>query len=54
MRQARLAGTETVLEVYDLFGTVSVIVPEGVEVVVRGGGLFASQKIQAPERALND
>ena len=50
LRQARLAGPETVLEVYNLFGTVTVIVPEGVEVVVRGGGLFASQKIQSPER----
>lgn len=26
------------------------IVPEGVEVVVRGGGLFASQKIESPSR----
>jgi hypothetical protein len=51
LRQARLAGRETALEVYNLFGTVTVIVPEGVEVVVRGGGLFASQKIQSPERA---
>jgi hypothetical protein len=37
-----------VLEVYNLFGTVTVIVPDGVEVAVRGGGLFASQKIEAP------
>ena len=51
LRQARLAGSETTLEVYNLFGTVTVIVPEGVEVVVRGGGLFASQKIESPERA---
>jgi hypothetical protein len=29
---------------------VTVIVPEGVEVIVRGGGLFASQKIESPER----
>jgi hypothetical protein len=50
LRQARLAGPETVLEVYNLFGTVTVIVPEGVEVLVRGGGLFASQKIDSPER----
>jgi hypothetical protein len=49
LRQARLAGPETMLEVYNLFGTVTVIVPEGVEVVVRGGGLFASQKIESPE-----
>ena len=38
------------LEVYNLFGTVTVIVPDGVEVVLRGGGLFASQKIESPER----
>jgi len=50
LRQARLAGPETALEVFNLFGTVTVIVPEGVEVVVRGGGLFASQKIESPER----
>ena len=28
----------------------TVLVPEGVEVAVRGGGLFASQKVEAPER----
>lgn len=50
LRQARLAGPDTVLEVYNLFGTVTVIVPDGVDVVVRGGGLFASQKIESPER----
>ncbi len=50
LRQARLAGPVTALEVYNLFGTVTVIVPEGVEVIVRGGGLFASQKIEWPER----
>jgi Domain of unknown function (DUF1707)/Cell wall-active antibiotics response 4TMS YvqF len=49
LRQARLDDPETVLEVYNLFGTVTVIVPEGVEVVVRGGGLFASQKIESPD-----
>jgi hypothetical protein len=50
LRQVRLDGPETLLEVHNLFGTVTVIVPEGVEVVVRGGGLFASQKIDAPAR----
>jgi hypothetical protein len=29
---------------------VTVIVPEGIEVIVRGGGLFASQKIESPGR----
>ncbi len=41
-------GPETALKVYNLFGTVTVIVP--VEVVARRGGLFASQKIESPER----
>ena len=50
VRKARLAGPEIELEVYNLFGTVTVIVPEGIEVIVRGGGLFASQKIELPER----
>jgi hypothetical protein len=50
LRQARLVGPETTLEIYNLFGTVTVIVPQGVEVVVRGGGLFASQKIESPDR----
>jgi hypothetical protein len=51
LREARLASTETTLDVYNLFGTVTVIVPDGVEVVISGGGLFASQKIEAPKRA---
>ena len=50
LRQARLDGPDTLIEVYNLFGTVTLFVPEGVEVVVRGGGLFASQKIEAPQR----
>jgi hypothetical protein len=53
LRQARLDGPEVVLEVYNLFGTVTVLVPEGVEVVVRGGGLFASQKIESPAQLPN-
>jgi hypothetical protein len=51
LSQARLDGPESALEIYNLFGTVTVIVPEGIDVVVRGGGLFASQKIDSPERA---
>ncbi len=50
LRQARLAGPETTFEVHNVFGTVTVIVPDGLEVVVRGGGLFASQKIELPGR----
>ena len=51
LRQARLAESDTELRVHNVFGTVTVIVPEGVEVSVQGGGLFASQKIESPERA---
>jgi hypothetical protein len=51
LRQARLSASDTELAIHNVFGTVTVIVPEGLEVVVRGGGLFASQKIEAPERA---
>jgi hypothetical protein len=46
LSQARLPGSEVDLEIFNLFGTVTVIVPEGVDVSVTGGGMFASQVIQ--------
>ena len=46
LSQARLAGPEVELRIYNLFGTVTVIVPESVDVSVSGGGMFASQVIQ--------
>lgn len=49
LRHARLSADVTELDVFNLFGTVTVIVPEGVEVSVDGGGLFASQVIDAPQ-----
>jgi hypothetical protein len=49
LRQARLSSDDTEIEVYNLFGTVTVIVPEGVEVSVDGGGMFASQVIDSPQ-----
>jgi hypothetical protein len=48
LRQARLTAAETSIEIFNLFGTVTVIVPAGVRVEVSGGGAFASQVIQAP------
>jgi hypothetical protein len=48
LRQARLNGSDTEIAVHNVFGTVTVIVPEGLEVIVRGGGMFASQKIESP------
>ena len=46
LSQARLPGSEVDLEIFNLFGTVTVIVPESVDVSVSGGGMFASQVIQ--------
>jgi hypothetical protein len=51
LRQARLSADVTELDVFNLFGTVTVIVPEGVEVSVDGGGLFASQVIDSAQVA---
>lgn len=49
LRQARLSAELTEIDVYNLFGTVTVIVPGGIEVTVDGGGAFASQVIDPPE-----
>src|ERR1700753_1643622 len=46
LSQARWAGSEVELEIFTLFGTVTVVVPESVDVSVSGGGMFASQVIQ--------
>jgi hypothetical protein len=51
LRQARLAGPEVELAIHNVFGTVTVIVPEGIAVNVEGGGLFASQVIDSPSVA---
>lgn len=49
LAQVRLPGPEVEMEIFNLFGTVTLIVPEGVRVSVQGGGAFASQVIQSPE-----
>jgi hypothetical protein len=51
LRQARLSAGDSEIEVFNLFGTVTVIVPEGIEVSVDGGGMFASQVIDSPQTA---
>jgi hypothetical protein len=48
LSQARLAASEVEIDVFNLFGTVTLVVPEGVDVSVVGGGMFASQVIQPP------
>jgi hypothetical protein len=46
--QARLEGPEVELDIYNLFGTVTVIAPPGIAVDVSGGGAFASQVLEPP------
>jgi len=50
LTQARLSAAETELDVYNLFGTVTLVVPDEVQVTVTGGGAFASQVIDTPPR----
>ncbi len=50
LREARLAGSEVELDIYNLFGTVTVLVPGGVQLEVEGSAPFASQVIEPPSR----
>jgi hypothetical protein len=45
LREATLAGAEVDLTIRNIFGTVTVFVPEGVDVRIDGGGLLASQHV---------
>ena len=49
LRHATIAAAEVELQVHNVFGTVTVVVPEGAVVEVEGGGLFASEDVQMPE-----
>jgi hypothetical protein len=46
---ATLTGADTTLHVRNWFGTVTIIVPRGVEVSVDGGGPFGTREIQLPD-----
>lgn len=48
LRQATLHGDVVEVRVFNLFGTVTVVVPDGITVTVDGGGMFASQVIEPP------
>jgi hypothetical protein len=48
LRQATLHGDVVELEIFNLFGTVTLVVPQGIQVTVEGGGMFASQVIEPP------
>jgi hypothetical protein len=50
LAQARLSGLDTDLEIYNLFGTVTIRVPEGIRISVEGGGAFASQVVAPSEQ----
>jgi hypothetical protein len=49
LAQVRMPGPEVELKIFNLFGTVTLIVPEGVRVSLEGGGLFASQVVHSPQ-----
>ena len=46
LRAARLAGPAVELDIFNLFGTVTVLVPTGVQVDVEGSAPFASQVVE--------
>ena len=48
LRQATLHGELVEIDVFNAFGTVTLIVPDGIQVTVTGGGAFASQVIEPP------
>ena len=48
LREGRLPGPEVELEIFNAFGTVTVLVPAGISVEVEGGGMFASQVLEPP------
>jgi hypothetical protein len=47
--RATLAGAETTLNVRNWFGTITIIVPRGVEVSVDGGGPLGTREIDLPD-----
>jgi Cell wall-active antibiotics response LiaF, C-terminal len=50
LREATLLAAEVELTIRNIFGTVRVLVPEGVDVRLDGGGLFASQHVDTSPR----
>ena len=50
LRQVRLDSADVELNLHNLFGTITILVPAGVIVEVSGGGPFASQVIEPPAR----
>ena len=47
--RATLAGAETTVNVRNYFGTITIVVPRGVEVSVDGGGPFGTREIDLPD-----
>jgi len=48
LREVRLTEPDVELDIFNLFGTVTILVPPGVSVEVDGGGAFASQIVEPP------
>ena len=54
LRQATLPAADVRIDVHNVFGTVTVLVPEGVEVRMEGGGLFSSEHVDISNSAVLD
>ncbi len=48
LREAVLPGPEVEIHAVPVLGTVEILVPEGVHVVVTGGGMLSSQQLRLP------
>jgi hypothetical protein len=49
LRRATLHGADTVVDVRNYFGTITLLVPRGVHVEVDGGGAFETREIDLPD-----
>jgi hypothetical protein len=47
--QATLTAAQTTLRVRNWFGTVTILVPRGIQVTVDGGGAFGTREIELPD-----
>jgi hypothetical protein len=47
--QATLRGAETTIQLRNVFGTVTILVPRGVHVSVDGGGPFGTRELDLPD-----
>jgi len=52
LRQARLPGSDAEIHVYNVFGTVTILVPDGVDVRMDGGAVMGSEHVDISSTSL--